>query len=52
MCLNEQKEDVSLKVPVTWEMDADKPGATLLIIERLSYLFLKKRCEGKKDLWP
>lgn len=46
MCLNEQKEDVSLKVPVTWEMGADKPGGTIPVIERISYLLHKKTCSG------
>lgn len=50
-CLNEQREDVSLKVPEMWEEDTDKSGSAFLVIQRLSHLLHKKRCEGEKDLW-
>lgn len=51
-CLNEQREGGSLKVPETWEEDADKSGSAFLVIQKLSHLLHKKRCEGEKDLWP
>lgn len=46
------REDASLKVPETWEEGADKSGSAFLDIQRLSHLLHKKRCGGKKDLWP
>lgn len=41
LCLNEQREDVSLKVPETWEEDADKSGSTFLVVQTLSHLLHK-----------
>lgn len=51
-CVLMSREDASLKVPETWEEGADKSGSAFLDIQRLSHLLHKKRCGGKKDLWP